>query len=398
MAFVARDVHNPNPAQRASVAQAYDLVAWEASNFLGKWVHKVQYLMPWNRLSEAERLDMVGEYFRLGEEAASLRARLSQAAADERQRGGSVKRLEDELARVGSLREALREDVEETMESAISAVVSEAGLGSTGGFLFPPVDIRLGAPPALLVTSPRDRIHRTHDVLLDAETSLEERERVEADLLEGYDLSALVIRIGGVATYPASIPDDRSLHSTLRTAAHEWLHHYFFFKPLGRNMFESDDMQRLNETAADVAGREIGDRAYRKLGRTIERDRYGHTPPHDVEPEFDFGAEMRETRRRVDDLLAEGRVEEAEAYMEERRRLFVENGIYLRKLNQAYFAFHGTYAESPSSVSPIGDQLRSFFDLSPDLGSFIREVSRASTYDDFLDRLARLEAGQPPSP
>ena len=100
------------------------------------------------------------------------------------------------------------------------------------------------------------------------------------------------------------------------------------------------------------------------------------------------------TRKRVDELLAEGRIEEAEAYMEERRLLFVENGSNIRKLNQAYFAFHGTYAESPTSVSPIGDQLHTFRDLSPDLATFIREVSQVSSYDDFLKKLARLESSR----
>ena len=80
--------------------------------------------------------------------------------------------------------------------------------------------------------------------------------------------------------------------------------------------------------------------------------------------------------------------------MEERRLLFVENGIFIRKLNQAYFAFHGTYAESPTSVSPIGDQLHSFRNAVPDLGTFIREVSHVSNYDEFLKRLTEIEPGQ----
>ena len=42
--------------------------------------------------------------------------------------------------------------------------------------------------------------------------------------------------------------------------------------------------------------------------------------------------------------------------MEERRLLMVEHGYPIRVLNQAYFAFHGAYAESPASSSPIGAQ------------------------------------------
>ena len=107
---------------------------------------------------------------------------------------------------------------------------------------------------------------------------------------------------------------------------------------------------------------------------------------------FDFNEEMQRTRLRVDELLEEGKIEEAEAYMEERRLVFEEHGFHIRKLNQAYFAFHGTYADSPSSVSPIGDQLHEMHELVPDLGDFIDIVSGMSSYTEFLDVLANLRA------
>ncbi len=48
-----------------------------------------------------------------------------------------------------------------------------------------------------------------------------------------------------------------------------------------------------------------------------------------------------------DELLAAGKIEEAEAYMEARRQVFWDNGYAIRKLNQAYFAFYGAYADVP---------------------------------------------------
>ena len=78
--------------------------------------------------------------------------------------------------------------------------------------------------------------------------------------------------------------------------------------------------------------------------------------------------------------------------MEERRLVFVEQGYAIRKLNQAYFAFYGTYADLPASISPIGGQVERFRELVPDLGEFIRAVSRISSYEQFLDMLAELEA------
>ena len=101
---------------------------------------------------------------------------------------------------------------------------------------------------------------------------------------------------------------------------------------------------------------------------------------------------MQETRRTVDALLSRGEVEIAEAYMETRRGLFVNNGHPIRKLNQAYFAFNGTYAESPASVNPIGGQVRRLRELSPNFGAFVSLVSGVASYSEFLELLDENEA------
>ena len=75
-------------------------------------------------------------------------------------------------------------------------------------------------------------------------------------------------------------------------------------------------------------------------------------------PPFDFNAEMHQTRVIVDRLLAQGKIDDAESYMEQRRVFFWENGYHIRKLNQAYFAFYGAYADQPAGSSrsrPGGD-------------------------------------------
>ena len=74
-----------------------------------------------------------------------------------------------------------------------------------------------------------------------------------------------MVDIGGVATYPTIVRDDSALRHAINTAAHEWLHAYWIFRSLGWNMFSSPDMNTLNETAADLAGKELGDRAYESI-------------------------------------------------------------------------------------------------------------------------------------
>jgi hypothetical protein len=73
--------------------------------------------------------------------------------------------------------------------------------------------------------------------------------------------------------------------------------------------------------------------------------------------------------------------------MEARRRIFVEHGYrHLRKLNQAYFAFHGSYAIGPGAVDPIGPLLKRLRLRHDSLKSFIDAVQAITTYKD-LERI-----------
>jgi hypothetical protein len=98
---------------------------------------------------------------------------------------------------------------------------------------------------------------------------------------------------------------------------------------------------------------------------------------------------MRETRVRVDELLAEDKIEQAEAYMEDRRQVFVAQGYNIRKLNQAYFAFYGSYADTPgaSGKDPVGPAVLEFFVRAPDLHTFVSRVARITTFSE-LEALA----------
>jgi hypothetical protein len=91
---------------------------------------------------------------------------------------------------------------------------------------------------------------------------------------------------------------------------------------------------------------------------------------------------------RVDHLLEEGRIDEAEEYMEQRRQVFVEHGYIIRKLNQAYFAFYGAYADSPVSAAgedPVGEAVRQLRAQSSTLAEFLRAMGRMNSYEDLLN-------------
>ena len=101
---------------------------------------------------------------------------------------------------------------------------------------------------------------------------------------------------------------------------------------------------------------------------------------------------MRATRVRVDELLAAGDVAGAEAYMEERRLIFVSEGYAIRKLNQAYFAFHGTYATTGAAgVNVIGEQMTELRRRSSSLEEFLRATAQITSAEDLT---ALLESGE----
>ena len=400
MAFplvMAPDTRHFNPAQREGAPYRFSITLWELSNAPSKWTFIAKNALNGDAKAERER-DTI-DYFALNTVMSRARDGARYAAAlDLHEETDMMQELLDDAE---AHADALSGGAEETIEAYISATLVDEGLGVFGAALFPPVDVRLTQPPKLLIVSPRDEIDRKHELLVRPDVTLSEREDIEGRILREDDMAALVEDIGGLATYPASVANGFPMRWTLQASAHEWLHHYFFFKPLGRHMFDDDDMFQLNETIANVAGKEIGDRAYEMMSEDaltqVDADEgaaaSGAATGAVAPPPFDFAAEMRETRLVVDDLLAGGRIEDAEAYMEGRRLLFVANGYSIRKLNQAYFAFYGTYADLPAAVSPIGDQVKCFRELAPNLGEFITEVSEISSYDEFSRRLDELEGG-----
>ena len=391
--LMIKDTLQYSPAVRHAAAYKYSIVQWEMGNFLAKWLHQARDILPGHDLDEQEKRELVTQYFLLGEEERRLERRVTETSLPiHGESATALAEFEEELAQTRAARAKIRDEVEERLEAAIDAAIVEEGLFPRGlfdtiGINFPPVDFRLEPSPRALIVSPRDRIEIVEATLLDPGIPEEEMDALERRILEEEDLSAIVAGTGGVATFPAVINARYSLQTTLRIAAHEWMHHYLFFHPLGQRYGKNTEMTSINETVASIFGDELGDLVFREYEAAANFPVSLYTfpqSPAQQEP-FDFRQEMRETRLTVEDMLSEGRIEEAEAYMEERRLLMAENGYYIRKLNQAYFAFHGNYGDSPASVSPLFGQLTMLREASPTLGDFIRDMAAVSSHEEFLE-------------
>jgi hypothetical protein len=287
-------------------------------------------------------------------------------------------------------------DVERVLERYIDEAITAAGLQrrlplfTDVRFTWPPVDFELTNPPELLVRSPRDHIERAGDTLLKNDLSLRDIEKIERET-DDNDTVSLVVPIGGIAAYPAIVRDDRSYDSLLDTASHEWVHHYLAFFPLGEQWGKGGDAETLNETTANIAGREIANLIRERHPIQLPAGENGQAPAEPA-PSVDFNKEMRALRLKVDALLADGKVSEAEQAMNDERDYLADHGIQIRKLNQAYFAFYGTYGDSPASSNPVGPKIEHVWDLTHDVGIFLRSMSQVRNVAD-LDRLiAKLES------
>ena len=381
-------------AKFASLGHEYRLVSWELENVLGKWSHRFWTVLPWTPTSEADRRASLDRYMVLVEEYRVADNLLKDVTSSI---DPDIRLLNDAQRRVDQIvieRDKIRDGLEEYLEQIISETVRTDEVGLVGSFVWPPVDFRIDSPPKLLVTSPRNEIRRVEGILIDPDISVEETLSIEREIVELHDVSALIIQTGGLASFPSVVPMV-DLQRLMDIASHEWLHGYLIFYPLGRSYFVDGEMRSVNETLSDLFGREIGQRVYAKItdqpyvapvrpetaslnwnwGKALEKKENLN--------QFSFNQFMSETRDRTDNLLLDGLVEEAEAYMETRRIQLLGHGYSIRKINQAYFAFHGTYGESPSSASPIARYIWDLREQVDTVGELVKMLRGLKTYEQF---------------
>jgi len=340
-------------------------------------------------------IDKVTEYFAIVDQSKTLKSEIEAIKTGNKQ--GNLASLEAELNELKQQRTALENVVERIIAGQIRQTLTQQGIfNPIEKYLklkvgFPPINFKLEKPPHLLVVSPRDRIESMREIVLLQDISLEEMESIEAKVDE-LGVSSLVVVLGGFGgTYPTFITNEASLRFTVDAAAEEWLHQYLAFKPLGfRYLLDLTGVSRnyeiaiMNETVASMVGKEIG--AMIAEGYYPESENNARQPQKTVSG-FDFNQEMRDIRRAVDQYLAQGEIEQAEEFMEQKRQYLATKGYHIRKLNQAYFAFYGTYADRPTSISPIGLELKELRNQSASLKDFLNTVAVMTSHQDLRDSI-----------
>ncbi|HEX5369133.1 MAG TPA: hypothetical protein VFY10_06925 [Dehalococcoidia bacterium] len=369
----------------------YSIVTWEARNFPGKWLYLIGQPFR-SHPSEAKKDADVQRYFALDRDIEALENQISDAAQRGEQPAASTMTT---LATKRSERDGLENEVEATIEGRLTAVIEQEGLARNFGIelVWPPVDFEFTDAPRTLAISPRDQIKLIGTSLLRPDLSLSKVEQIEAQTEQKRDVSALAFPLGGLGAYPTIIdyPDDYA--DALSLIAHEWMHNYLFFRPLGFNYYKNNDLETMNETTADLVGQELAKAVLARWPALPEPQQAPSQPSQPTTPQVDAGAVLRQLRGDVDKLLAAGKIDEAEALMEQKRRDLDVAGYYIRKLNQAYFAFLNLYAGeagSPAAVNPIGPKIDELRKRSASLKQFVLIVGGLTSVRQLDAALARL--------
>ena len=316
--------------------------------------------------------------------------------------------------------------VEQVIAHQVQDVLKQENISvfQMGNVFFPPVFFKLIDLPHVLVISYVDRIQMRDQVAVRRSLTLGETDDLESAVDQALNVRSLVVPIGGYSTYPTMVSSTGPRDWMIGTVSHEWCHVYLTFYPLGMSYGKTGDATAMNETVCSLFGDEVGAavlEAYYGEARKVLSWQTPPTPTVAVPPGSDApaGAEStpgasssdgsaserrpeaaqpfnpdRELRRiylAAEERLKAGDIAGAEQVMEEGRQNLAAHGVYIRKLNQAFFAFYGSYAEGPGAIRPdtIGDDLRELRRRSPTLRDFMLTVQNMTGYEDLQRALGK---------
>jgi hypothetical protein len=376
----------------------FDYITWELDAIGGKIGQASLDLTGF--LTQQQEHDLVIHYLELLSQSNQLEAQITQnysnpSIKDPEQ---ASKSLQQALSPISRQLNQLAPVAESILEDQISTIAIEMGL-AFGGQLIPPVSFHSSDTPLALIISPRGVIEQEADISLLPGLTVVDQNSLENQISDLLDVSALVVPIGGIGVYPTMIMNTTDLNWLAETIAHEWTHNFLTLRPLGISYDVSNDLRSMNETVASLVGREVGSAMIRRYypelapAPTPASESSEESPSATQENVFDFRAEMHTTRITTDQLLMEGKVSEAESYMEARRVYFWENGYQIRKINQAYFAFYGAYndvggnSSGAAGTDPVGPALAALREKSTTLGEFLNQVSWMTSLNQLEDAL-----------
>jgi len=365
----------------------FDYLTWDVNAFLSKISQTG--INSWRDLNPKQQHQLVLDYLFLTTQLENVQVKIQQIYADpaiKDPHSAAWTELMQQTELQNSL-VSLTPLAESILQGQVTEILVEEGVARLGEAV-PPLLFHTTPLPKALIASPRDSIQQDANISLLADLTLEQITQLEEQVEKATGESVLVVNVGGIGIYPTMVMRSSNLPWIVDTIAHEWTHNFLTLRPLGLNYDTSPELRTMNETAASLAGSEISQKVLERyypeyLSELVDGQKLASLKwPDEI---FDFREEMHTTRVHVDELLAAGKTTEAEKYMEERRIVFVDHGYEIRKLNQAYFAFYGAYADSPGGAAgedPVGPAVRKLREQSASLADFLRTIGKMNSFED----------------
>ena len=376
----------------------FDYVSWTFSAFLIKSeqssVNAVQYL------PQASQTKIVLDYLDLVRKIQDTQDQVDRIYSDPAVSNPHQKaeKLLKELSSLSNEQSRLGPLSETVFQQQTSQILVENHL-AVGGQPIPPLLYRVTPLPMALIISPRNVIRQDANISLLPGLSIDQVVTLETEVEKKFNVSTLVTNVGGIGDYPTMVLSTTDMDFLSNTIAHEWTHNFLTLRPLGLSYDTSSDLRTMNETTAAIVGKEIGlemlNQYYPQFAPApppVLQPQNNNSQPDNAPPKFDFRKEMHITRLAVDQLLVAGKIEEAESYMEAQRKNFWGNGYQIRRLNQAYFAFNGAYADEPGGAAgadPVGPAVRAFRQRSSSLADFLNQISWMTSLADLQQALKK---------
>lgn len=376
----------------------FDYVTWTIQAIWQKTLQqsvRLEDYLPSPRPSE-----IVREYLKFESHTGQLESEIAIIYADPNLAGkeSALQNKKIQLDEMRKIKGLLAPIAESTLQEQIGEILAENNLAFLGQPI-PPVLYHSSPLPTALIVSPRGKIQQDANISLLTDMTAGDMSSLEDTVMQQLEVSALVVPVGGVGIYPTMVMATSDLSFLGDTVAHEWTHNFLTTRPLGLNYETNSELRTINETTASIVGGEIGHLLLKKYypnflppeldpkpDQAAKREK--ESKPVSAEPEeFNYRKEMHTTRVKVDELLAAGKIKDAEDYMEKRRKVLWENGYPIRRLNQAYFAFYGAYADvagGAAGTDPVGPAVRAFRAQSGGLAEFLEKISWVTSYPQLL--------------
>src|SRR5712692_8663665 len=197
-------------AERYLRSFEFDFVSWTLGAIGTKaWQNSVDEQ---SYMSAAARSGVVRTYFKLRAQLENVQGQIARVYADPAVSDPAATsaglRTQQNILRARML--SVQSLAEAVLQEQMSVILAEQGL-TTAGQPVPPVEFHLTDLPYAFIISPREVIRQDANLDVSGDLSLDQQVALEDKVSKSLNVSALVVPLGGIGTYPTMVGQSSDL-------------------------------------------------------------------------------------------------------------------------------------------------------------------------------------------